>query len=92
MNTSLLEPCAKKVTFDAEIMWVELVDGRELGIPLSYFPRLFNASPTQRKKYSMSGGGRGLHWENLNEDISVPALLQGKVDRTLGNEKSTRAA
>jgi hypothetical protein len=82
MNTLVSEPLAKALRFDADTMWVELEDGRKLGIPLAYFPRLLNASPTQRQKYVISGGGTGLHWDDLDEDISVPALLMGIGDRT----------
>jgi hypothetical protein len=81
MNISRFEPLAERVTFDTDTMWVHLVDGRQLGVPLAYFPRLANASMSQRKKYIISGGGLGLHWEQLDEDISVPLLLQGAVDR-----------
>jgi len=77
-----LEALAADVSFDADNMWVELTDGRQLGVPLAYFPRLANASSAQRRKYVISGGGVGLHWDDLDEDISVPALLAGKVDRT----------
>ena len=63
-------------------MWVDLEDGRQLGGPLAYFPRLLNASPLERAKYVISGGGTGLHWDDIDEDISVPALLLGVGDRT----------
>jgi hypothetical protein len=63
-------------------MWVDLVDGRTLGVPLAYFPRLLNATPAERMKYVVSGGGTGLHWDDLDEDISVAALLLGVGDRT----------
>lgn len=82
MNTLTLEPLATKVSFDADNMWVQLSDGRHLGVPLAYFPRLAGASLAQRKKYLISGGGVGLHWDELDEDISVPALLSGSMDRT----------
>ena len=82
MNTLVSEPVAKQIRFDADAMWIELADGRQLGIPLAYFPRLLNARPEQRSKYTISGGGTGLHWDDLNEDISVPALLMGIGDRT----------
>lgn len=93
MNTSVLEPLAKTVSFDADNMWVELIDGRQIGVPLAYFPRLARASAAQRKRYIISGGGIGLHWEELDEDISVPGLMQGRVDRTVKiNKASKRAA
>lgn len=93
MSTLVLEPLAKKVTFDDDTMWVELADGRQIGVPLAYFPRLAKATPNARKKYVISGGGIGLHWEGLNEDISVPALLMGKMDQTVRvSRKNKRAA
>lgn len=82
MSTLTLEPLATAVTFDADNMWVQLSDGRKLGIPLAYFPRLAGATASQRKKCLISGGGVGLHWDELDEDISVPALLAGRMDRT----------
>lgn len=82
MNTLTFEASAKKVWFDSENMWVGLTDGRQLSIPLAYFPRLLHATPEQREKYEMSGGGTGLHWEEIDEDISVPGLLLGYKDRT----------
>lgn len=73
---------AKAVSFDANTMWVDFVDGRKLGVPLAYFPRLLNATPMQREHYEISGGGSGLHWDDINEDISVENLLLGIGDRT----------
>lgn len=70
-------PRAQRVWFDDDSLWVELADGRRIGVPLAYFPRLLEASSRQRAKYQMSGGGTGLHWEELDEDISVPGLLAG---------------
>ena len=93
MNTLNLDALAAAVSFDANNMWVELTDGRQLGVPLAYFPRLAKASPAQRKNYLISGGGRGLHWDDLDEDISVSALMAGRVDRTARVEtKITKAA
>ena len=82
MNTFISEPIAKKVSFDPDNMWIEFADGRKLGVPLAYFPRLLNAKVKQRKNYIISGGGTGLHWEQIDEDISVQALMQGIGDRT----------
>jgi hypothetical protein len=77
------KPLALKVAFDADTMWVSLVDGRTIGIPLAYFPHLLDAEPAQRPKYLISGGGTGLHWDELDEDISVEHLLMGYGDRTV---------
>jgi Protein of unknown function (DUF2442) len=89
MNTLTFEPRAKKVTFDMDNMWVELTDGRQLGVPLAYFPRLLNAAQAQRDDYVISGGGTGLHWEELDEDISVKGLLLGIGDRTQPARKAS---
>ncbi len=85
MSTLVTEPVAQRVRFDSDTMWVELADGRRLGVPLAYFPRLLRATPAERSRFTLSGGGTGLHWEELDEDISVPALLMGIGDRTRGS-------
>lgn len=82
MSTLAFEPRARKVSFDADNMWVELTDGRQLGVPLAYFPRLLNATGAQRESFIISGGGSGIHWDDLDEDISVRALLLAVGDRT----------
>lgn len=82
MPISTYKPLAKNVYFDADMMWLELVDGRKLGVPLAYFPRLLNASLKQCQHYEISGGGTGLHWDELDEDINVEYLLMGIGDRT----------
>jgi len=92
MNSSALEPLAKKLRFDSEHMWIDFQDGRVLGIPLAYFPRLINATPKQRRNYIISSGGRGIHWEELNEDLSVAGLLLGKWDITTSNSRDHKIA
>lgn len=82
MTISVDSPKATRVTFDADTMWVELADGRTLGVPLAYFPRLLSATDEQRRQHTISGGGTGLHWEHLDEDISVKGLLLGIGDQT----------
>jgi len=73
---------AKSVRFDDETLWVDLADGRTIGAPLAWFPRLLRASPEERADVSISPSGRGLHWETLDEDISVEGLLAGRGDQT----------
>ena len=75
---SLIEPVG--ITFDIDKMIVELSDGRILGVPLSWFPRLLDATPAQRANYKLSP--YGLHWEELDEDISIAGLLAGRGDET----------
>ena len=79
---------ATGIRFDEDSFWVELSDGRTLGVPLAWFPRLLRASPAQREAVTIST--RGLHWEELDEDILVEGLLAGHADRTSG--KSAEAA
>lgn len=70
----------KKVWFDEDSLWVELNDARILGVPLAWFPRLLNASPIQREAFELSPFG--IHWNELDEDISVQGLLAGNGDMT----------
>ncbi len=71
---------ATKVSFDDHTMWVDLSDGRTLGVPLAWFPRLLRATPEQRARVEMSRVG--LHWEEIDEDISIAGLLAGRGDMT----------
>lgn len=71
----------KSLRFDDDSMWVELSDGRVLGVPLAWFPRLLHATHQQRLAYEISPGG--LHWDELDEDISIAGLLDGRGDRTV---------
>ncbi len=71
---------AKEVTFDSDSMWVELTDGRTVGVPLAWFPRLLNAPLNELESYSLSP--QGIHWESLDEDISISGLLAGRGDQT----------
>src|ERR1700741_2430627 len=64
---------ATRVRFDADNMWVEFSDGRTLGVPLAWFPRLLRSTPEERKRVELSRVG--LHWEEIDEDISVAGLL-----------------
>lgn len=72
---------AKSIDFTDDLMQVHLMDGRVIGVPIAWFPRLLAATPKQRKKYEIDGGGIGLHWPDLDEDLSVAGLLAG-ADRT----------
>jgi hypothetical protein len=83
MNTLAIKPLASEIVFSEDVMTVVLRDGRSLSVPLVFFPRLLNASAQQRSKVVISGGGIGLHWEELDEDISVEYLMMGYVDSDL---------
>ena len=68
---------AKGVKFKDEMMEVSLTDGRIIGVPVIWFPLLHKASSEQREHYEIGGGGTSLHWEEIDEDISVAGLLAG---------------
>ena len=72
---------ATSVRFDADSMWVELSDGRTLGVPLAWFPRLLSATAAQRAAVEISP--MGLHWDELDEDISIEGLIAGRGDQTI---------
>ena len=69
------DPNAAGLTFGADTLNVALVDGREISVPLEWFPRLRDATPQQRNNWRVIGRGEGLHWPDLDEDVSVFALL-----------------
>jgi Protein of unknown function (DUF2442) len=70
----------RSLRFDEDCMWVELEDGRTIGVPLAWFPRLLHATKEQRENFELSR--RGMHWDVLDEDISVAGLLAGQGDLT----------
>jgi len=72
------EPLA--VRFDENSFWVDLDDGRTIGVPFAWFPRLFHGTPAEREAVELSR--TGLHWDALDEDISIEGLLAGRGDMT----------
>ena len=75
--TKAYDARASDVWFDSDKMHIRLLDGREISVPLEWFPKLRNAKEDQRKSWRLIGQGIGLHWEDLDEDISISALLSG---------------
>lgn len=77
MNTlpAKTPPCATDISFTADTLKVALVDGREVSVPLAWFPRLLDATDAQRASWRLIGGGVGIHWPEIDEDISVEKLL-----------------
>lgn len=71
-----VEPLAVEVTCTNDSLQVVLADGREIAAPLIWFPRLNNATASQRNQWRLIGGGIGIHWEEVDEDISVESLLR----------------
>jgi len=82
MSTSIRDASAVECWFDDENLWIRLKDGRQLSVPLVFYPRLYYASPEQRAQVHLSGNGTGLHWPELDEDIGVEGLLLGLDDNT----------
>ncbi len=74
-GTRASEAMASAVWFDSHMMHVRLLDGREISVPIEWFPRLRDATEQQRKNWRLIGKGVGIHWEDLDEDISVAGLL-----------------
>ena len=79
MNTLVVraDERVKDVLFTDETIAVELIDGRSIIVPLTWYPRLLNATPEQRSQWELCGGGYGLHWEAIDEDLSTEGLLRG---------------
>jgi hypothetical protein len=81
MNTSVIEirvPDAESVAITEDTLTVNLSDGRTISVPLTWFPRLIQASAEERNNWRLIGQGQGIHWEDIDEDISVEGLLAGK--------------
>lgn len=72
------EPLAQSIICTDTELVVNLADGRVLSIPLVWFPRLLDASPQAREHYELLGNGEGVHWPDVDEDISVAGLLAGQ--------------
>ena len=73
-----LEPLAVDVSCTDNALKVILADGREISAPLEWFPRLQKATQKQKKQWRLIGGGIGVHWDAVDEDISVETILSGR--------------
>ena len=79
MNTSANEieiPTVESVTVAEDTLSVDLRDGRTISVPLAWFPRLLHSTPEERNNWRLIGKGHGIHWEDIDEDISVASLLR----------------
>ena len=79
MNTLDIKPGerVKDVHFTEDSLSVDLIDGRTITVPLAWYPRLLHASPEQRINWKICGGGYGIHWPEIDEDLSTEGLLRG---------------
>jgi hypothetical protein len=68
----------RNVRVGSDTLTVELMDGRSIVVPLAWYPRLLNASPSQRNRWQIAGGGFGIHWPDVDEDLSVAGILRGQ--------------
>ncbi len=67
----------KNVVFTEDTIGVDLMDGRTIFVPLVWYPRLLNATPAERLDWEICGGGYGIHWESIDEDLSTEGMLRG---------------
>ncbi|MCH9021941.1 MAG: DUF2442 domain-containing protein [Planctomycetes bacterium] len=81
MSTLTGEVRAVKVWFDEDNIWLALEDGRQIAAPLGFYPRLLRATKEQREHYEFIGPGIGIHWPDIDEDLSVAGILMGRKDR-----------
>lgn len=77
-NMNPYAPAARRVSVSAENLVVELTDGRVLSVPIAWYPRLQHGSLKERRAWQLIGGGEGIHWPDLDEDISVEGLVAGR--------------
>ena len=79
MSSSVVEvnPRAQDVSVSEDELTVALADGRRISVPLAWYPRLLHASPEQRAHWELLGDGEGIHWPDIDEDLSVAGILRG---------------
>ena len=79
MSTLAIEvnPLAEAIDFTADELIVSLVDGRKVSVPLTWYPRLAVADDKQRARWELLGDGQGIHWPDIDEDLSVSGILKG---------------
>ena len=77
----MYEPIAKKVAFANNFLCLYLADGREIKVPIEFYPRLKKATKKQRQNYEILGLGTGIHWKDIDEDLSVEGIVEGRPSR-----------
>jgi Protein of unknown function (DUF2442) len=84
MNISTIQTDERveNVSFTEDIISVDLIDGRTIVVPLLWYPRLLNATPAQRLDWEVCGGGDGIHWDSIDEDLNTIGMLRGAPART----------
>ena len=77
ISVKLADERVADVRCDADRLIVDLMDGRTISVPLAWYPRLLAATPEQRANWEKAGGGYGIHWPDIDEDLSTEGLLRG---------------
>lgn len=77
VNTINAGERVKNVSFTEDCLSVDLIDGRTIIVPLAWYPRLLHANPKERDNWKIAGGGYGIHWPDIDEDLSTEGLLRG---------------
>ena len=85
-TANFMRPIASSVSIDDDMITVNLKDGRIVSAPLAWYPRLLNADSGDRLKFKLVGGGVGIHWSVLNEDLSIDGILAGIPALNSGNK------
>ena len=78
-TTEVGVPVAERVAVTEDTLTADLSDGRTISVPLAWYPRLVHATPQERRNWRLIGGGAGIHWPDLDEDLSVEGLLAGRA-------------
>lgn len=86
MDTIPIQPLAKNIEFTDDDLIVSLVDGRKVTVPLVWFPRLSKASKDQLNNYEILGDGEGIHWPEIDEDLSVAGLLRSDREKVINQQ------
>lgn len=77
ISTRIADERVADVRFEDDRLIVDLADGRTIAVPVAWYPRLEGATPAQRAHWEISGGGYGIHWPEIDEDLSTEGLLRG---------------
>ncbi|MBC7987271.1 MAG: DUF2442 domain-containing protein [Sphingomonadaceae bacterium] len=77
ISTKVADERVSAVRFESDRLIVDLADGRTIAVPVAWYPRLAGATPAQRARWKVAGGGYGIHWPDIDEDLSTEGLLRG---------------
>jgi Protein of unknown function (DUF2442) len=77
ISTRVADERVSAVRFEEERLIVDLADGRTIAVPIAWYPRLADATPAQRERWELVAAGYGIHWPDLDEDLSTEGLLRG---------------